>query len=293
MGFNSVLWGFNSVARSSGLVYAAAAAVQGPAGSSGRLSLCFRDDQASCCGCHRSGPVYGPVPAHHPRLFRRSRAWMGQTGRCIPRAVRAGPARPRAPPRKPGNPRGQVEDQPRRIPRHDTAETVGQRADSGRIDLLRLRLAAGSLARVEGRSARRRSRCRSRRRPMPAACRRARARRTTPISGRRRWSRRRAGRCAPAAHLDQCHIAVAVPGQPQHPHALPAQRGGSTGPPGAMPPVRAPPLSAGISPAGACGQMRRWTRAGHTVSKLLGKRLDSVRIPLGNVPRARERGFTG
>jgi len=118
------------VARSSGLVYAAAAAVQGPAGSSGRLSLCFRDDQASCCGCHRSGPVYGPIPAHHPRLFRRSRAWMGQTGRCIPRAVRAGPARPRAPPRKPGNPRGQVEDQPRRIPRHDTAETVGQRADA-------------------------------------------------------------------------------------------------------------------------------------------------------------------
>ena len=106
----------------------------------------------------------------------------------------------------------------------------------------------------------------------------------TPISGRRRWSRRRAGRCAPAAHLDQCHIAVAVPGQPQHPHALPAQRGGSAGPSGAMPPVRAPPLSAGISPAGACGQMRRWTRAGRAVSKLLGKRLDSVRIPLGNVP---------
>jgi hypothetical protein len=54
-GFNSVSWGFNSVARSSGPVYGAAAAVRGLAGSSGRLSLCCPEDQASCCGCH--GPA--------------------------------------------------------------------------------------------------------------------------------------------------------------------------------------------------------------------------------------------
>ena len=33
----------------------AAAAVRGQASSSGRLSLCFPDDEASCCGCH--GPA--------------------------------------------------------------------------------------------------------------------------------------------------------------------------------------------------------------------------------------------
>ena len=54
-GFNSVLWGFNSVARSSGPVYGAAAAVRGLVSSSGRLSLCFPDDEASCCGCR--GPA--------------------------------------------------------------------------------------------------------------------------------------------------------------------------------------------------------------------------------------------
>ena len=50
-----VSWGFNSVARSSGPAYGAAAAVQGPASSGGRLSLCFPDDEASCCGCR--GPA--------------------------------------------------------------------------------------------------------------------------------------------------------------------------------------------------------------------------------------------
>ena len=37
-------------ARSSAPVYGAAAAVRGLASSSGRLSLCFPDDEASCCG---------------------------------------------------------------------------------------------------------------------------------------------------------------------------------------------------------------------------------------------------
>jgi len=50
-----VSWGFNSVARSSGPAYGAAAAVRGPASSGGRLSLCFPDDEASCCGCR--GPA--------------------------------------------------------------------------------------------------------------------------------------------------------------------------------------------------------------------------------------------
>ena len=38
------------MARSSGPVYGAAAAVRGLVSSSGRLSLCFPDDEASCCG---------------------------------------------------------------------------------------------------------------------------------------------------------------------------------------------------------------------------------------------------
>ena len=42
--------GFNSVARSSGPAYWAAAAVRGLVSSSGRLSLCFPDDEAPCCG---------------------------------------------------------------------------------------------------------------------------------------------------------------------------------------------------------------------------------------------------
>jgi hypothetical protein len=43
-GFSSVSWGFNSAARSSGPVCAAAAAVRELPGSSGRLSPCFPDD---------------------------------------------------------------------------------------------------------------------------------------------------------------------------------------------------------------------------------------------------------
>jgi len=55
MGVQLGFMGFNSVARSSGPVYGAAAAVRGLASSSGRLSLCFPDDEASCCGCR--GPA--------------------------------------------------------------------------------------------------------------------------------------------------------------------------------------------------------------------------------------------
>ena len=47
------------MARSSGPVYGAAAAVRGLAGSSGRLSLCFPDGEASCCGCR--GPALRAV----------------------------------------------------------------------------------------------------------------------------------------------------------------------------------------------------------------------------------------
>ena len=53
----------------------------GLASSSGRLSLCFPDEEASCAAA-RSGPACGPVPAHRPRRFRRSHAWTGRTGRC-------------------------------------------------------------------------------------------------------------------------------------------------------------------------------------------------------------------
>ena len=48
---------------SSGPVYGAAAAVRGLASSSGRLSLCFPDDEASCCGWR--GPA---LPAARSRL---------------------------------------------------------------------------------------------------------------------------------------------------------------------------------------------------------------------------------
>jgi|SRR5580704_8663775 hypothetical protein len=48
---------------SSGPVYGAAAAVRGLVSTSGRLSLCFPDDEASCCGCR--GPA---LPAARSRL---------------------------------------------------------------------------------------------------------------------------------------------------------------------------------------------------------------------------------
>jgi len=79
-----------------GPVYGAAAAARGLASSSGRLSLCFPDDEAPCCGLPRSGPACGPVPAHRPRCFRRSHAWTGRAGRCCRRVSPAecGPAGP-------------------------------------------------------------------------------------------------------------------------------------------------------------------------------------------------------
>ena len=91
-----VSWGFNSVARSSGPAYGAAAAVQGPASSGGRLSLCFPDDEASCCGCCGPGPAYGPVPADRPRCFRRSHARTGRAARCcrLLSSAKCGPGRP-------------------------------------------------------------------------------------------------------------------------------------------------------------------------------------------------------
>ena len=76
-GFNSVSWGFNSAARSSGPVCGAAAVVPGLASSSGRLSLCFPDDQASCCGCPVR-PCVRRGPGSGCRRFRRSHAWTGR-----------------------------------------------------------------------------------------------------------------------------------------------------------------------------------------------------------------------
>jgi len=94
--FNSVLWGVQLGGEVIGPVYRAAAAVRGPASSSGRLSLCVPDDEAPCCGLPRSGPGCGPVPAHRPRCFRRSHAGTGRAGGCCRRMSPAecGPAGP-------------------------------------------------------------------------------------------------------------------------------------------------------------------------------------------------------
>jgi hypothetical protein len=80
MGVQLGLWGFNSVARSSGPVYGAAAAVRGLAGSSGRLSLCFPDGEASCCGCR--GPALRAVRSRLTALVVSAGHMPGPVGRA-------------------------------------------------------------------------------------------------------------------------------------------------------------------------------------------------------------------
>jgi hypothetical protein len=68
------------VARSSGPVYGAAAAVRGLAGSSGRLSLCFPDGEASCCGCR--GPALRAVRSRLTALVVSAGHMPGPVGRA-------------------------------------------------------------------------------------------------------------------------------------------------------------------------------------------------------------------
>jgi len=96
MGVQLGFMGFNSVARSSGPVYRAAAAVRGLAGSSGRLSPCFPDDEAPRCDCRGPALRAGRSRVHRPRRFRRSHAWTSRAGRCcrLFSPAKCGPGRP-------------------------------------------------------------------------------------------------------------------------------------------------------------------------------------------------------
>ena len=99
---SAALWGFNSVCGSTrwqghlGRFTGAAAVVRRLVSGSGRLSLCFPDDEASCCGCRGPALACGPVPAHRSRRFRRSHTWTGRAGWCcrLFSPAECGPGRP-------------------------------------------------------------------------------------------------------------------------------------------------------------------------------------------------------